>query len=82
MRELEYELLYNSARSYARAVGELRVLTDRMDALLSKPQSELTESDREAIAKFARELEATRESYEKVENAFLDQLLDARPSGE
>lgn len=82
MRELEYELLYNSARSYARAVGELRILADRMDALLSKPQSELTEDDREAIRRFADELETTRRSYKRVEDAFLDQLLESRPSGE
>ena len=78
MRELEYELLYNSARSYARAVGELRVIADRMDTLLAKPQGELTELDREAIAGFADDLARTRKSYEQVEDAFLDQLLESR----
>lgn len=82
MRELEYELLYNSARSYARAVGEMRILTDRMEALLARPQSDLTDADREAIAGFVDDLARTRESYEKVEDAFLDQLLENRGSDE
>ncbi len=76
VRELEYELLYNSTRSYARAVGEVRILTDRLEALLTKPSEDLTDADRSAIAAFIRDLDSTRESYEKVEDAFLDQLIE------
>jgi len=76
VRELEYELLYNSARSYARAVGEVRILTDRLESILSKPAEDLTDADRSAIAAFIRDLDTTRESYEKVEDAFLDQLIE------
>jgi len=80
VRELEYELLYNSARSYARAVSEIHILTDRLDALISKPAEDLTDADRKAIAEFVTDLARTRETYEKVEDAFLDQLIEEQGS--
>ncbi|CAE7938019.1 unnamed protein product [Symbiodinium necroappetens] len=80
VRDLEYELLYNSARSYARTVGEVRILTDRLETILAKPAGDITDEDRAAIAEFITDLARTRESYEKVESAFLDHLIDQNAS--
>ncbi len=72
-RELEYELLYDSARSYAGAVTELRAATDALNAVASLPEQDRAER-RETIRRLIDEMEAAIKRVGGAEEAFLKEL--------
>lgn len=76
-RELEYELLYDSARSYAAALSDLRAATESLEASLGRARDE--NMDPERLEQLLERLQSAYDGYEKAEQSFLDQLLERRP---
>jgi ABC-type transporter Mla subunit MlaD len=71
-RELEYELLYDAARSYAGAVTNLRGAAESLEAV-SAAQS----PDQDEVATLLTEVERAFDRYRQAEEFFLQQLIDA-----
>ncbi len=71
-RELEYELLYDAARSYAGAVTNLRGAAESLEAV-----SAIDSPDREEVAALMGEVERAFERYRQAEEFFLEQLIEA-----
>ncbi len=73
-RELEFELLYDSARAYAAAVSDLRAASESLESASASSQ------DPERLEVLAGELERTITSYQEAEQQFLD-LVARHASG-
>lgn len=73
-RELEYELLYDSARSYAAAVSDLRSVTD---ALRAAQNAGGPAADEARIDALLETLDRAFQNYRTAEERFLDELLGA-----
>lgn len=73
-RELEYELLYDSARSYASAVSDLRSVTD---ALRAAQNAGGPAGEPARVASLLDRLDHAFENYRKAEERFLDELMGA-----
>lgn len=71
-RELEYELLYDAARSYAGAVTNLRGAAESLEAV-----SAIDSPDRDEVAALMGEIEQAFERYRQAEEFFLEQLIEA-----
>lgn len=71
-RELEYELLYDSARSYASAVSDLRSITD---SLREAQNAGGPAGDEERINALIDMLGKAFENYRTAEERFLDELM-------
>lgn len=72
-RELEYELLYDSARSFAQSVSDLTAATASLEAIADTEGSQLNPEDvTEAIETLTRSLQ----KHADAEQRFLEQLLD------
>lgn len=67
-REMEFELLYDSARTYAGAVSDLRATTETIEALSAAP------ADKAALNTMLEELQASFERYKSAEAEFLRQI--------
>lgn len=73
-RELEYELLYDSARSYAGAVSDLRSIAD---ALRAAQQAGGPVADERRIEGLLDLLMRAFDNYRAAEERFLDELMSA-----
>ena len=71
-RELEYELLYDAARSYAGAVTNLRGAAESLEAVSASDAP-----DSEEVATLVSEVERAFERYRQAEEFFLEQLIDS-----
>lgn len=76
-RELEYELLYDSARAYAGAVTELRAATDALNAVTGLPEPERA-GRRESVDRLVGEMEAALQRVGDAEAAFIKELTKER----
>lgn len=80
-KENETSVLYDSARSYAQAVSDLRAASESLEATLgtlsagpgSPPAAQLT--DRESIERLNGQLKQAFEKYRDAERALLDRLI-------
>lgn len=70
-RELEYELLYDSARSYAAAVSDLRTAAETLHVLSTGPAAA---GDAARAADVARQLDGSFDKYKEAETEFLRQI--------
>jgi ABC-type transporter Mla subunit MlaD len=73
-RELEFELLYDAARTYASAVSDLRAASESLEELR---ETDAAEPDR--AARLAGQIETAFERYEAAERRFLDLLGERTP---
>lgn len=71
MRELEFELLYDSARSYADAVTNLRQATESLESVLQAKDPRLA-ADGQTLDELVKALEASRARYQDAEQRFLE----------
>jgi hypothetical protein len=78
LRELNYELLYDSARSYAGAVSDLRATTESIESLLASGQNGPTIQDG-TLEQLLTQLKDAHENYTQAEQAFMEQLLKGAP---
>lgn len=76
-RELEQQLLYDAARSYAAAVSDLRAASESLEALARRPDpaDERARLDAQALRERLREAFA---EYERRERDLLDRLIRGR----
>lgn len=73
-KELEYELLYDSARTYASAVSDLRAASEALESVLGSDGSRLATGG-QPIENFIQRIAAAFERYRHAEETFLDTLL-------
>ena len=73
-RELEFELLYDSARTYASAVSDLRAASESLEEL-----RETGAADPDRAARLATHIEGAFQRYEAAERRFLDLLGERSP---
>ncbi len=76
--ELEHELLYESARSFALAVSDLKAAAESVDRVMERHGDRLAE-DPQAVDRLRDHLLDRFENYEQVQNKLLDVLFDERP---
>lgn len=76
-KELEQQLLYDSARSYAAAVSDLRAVSESLEAM-SKRTTPATEADRAALAELQARLRDAFTEYQQREREMLDRLIKGR----
>lgn len=73
-RELEYELLYDSARTYASAVSDLRAASESLESAVgteSRPSSVRPD----AVESYLNEISQAFERYRQAEERFLTTLM-------
>ena len=75
-KELENQLLYDSARSYALAVGDLREASEAMDAIVSSAQAN-GQVDLAEMQAMRAKLQQAFEGYAKAEADLLDRMMKA-----
>jgi len=68
-RELETELLYDAARSYAEAATNLKTLSDSLQSVSAAG------ANKEAVAALTTQLTESMGRFRKAEEAFLDRLI-------
>jgi ABC-type transporter Mla subunit MlaD len=73
-RELEYELLYDAARSYAAAVTNLRAATESLEATLA---TDRLPDDADRLAELKANVESAFASFERAQVRFMTELMDA-----
>lgn len=71
-KELQQQLLYDSARSYAAAVSDLRAASESMDAMISRGASGT--NDVQEIAERRQELEEAFQRYRDAEKKMFEQF--------
>ena len=77
--DLEREPLYEAARTYASAVGDLRAASEALDAAVSGQVTGINASD---IARIAKVVDAAYGRYETAERGLLEVLkLPTKPTG-
>lgn len=72
--ELEYELLYDSARTYASAVSDLRAASESLESVLGSDGSRLA-TDGEPLKAYVARITEAFDKYRTAEKTFLDTLL-------
>lgn len=72
-RDLEFELLYDSARMYAQAVSELQSSAEALKGLSDSPSS-ATDAGRRSAAELLDKLRSDFEKYQEAEGEFMNQL--------
>jgi ABC-type transporter Mla subunit MlaD len=73
-RELNFELLYDSARSYAGAVSDLRAASESLESLIaSGPDPQLLRAG--SVDELLAEVQRAMDSYKQAEQRFMDHLL-------
>jgi len=70
-RELEFELLYDSARAYADTVTNLRTASEALESL-ANAGGITSDTDRQTIDELVKNLDASRARYQEAEKAFLE----------
>lgn len=78
-RELEYEFLYDSARTYAGAISDVRAAADALAALAELPSEQQAER-REAILHVVEQLGESMQRSLQAEGEFLKELTRDAPS--
>ncbi len=73
-KELEYELLYDSARTYAGAVSDLRAASEALESVLASDRPARPAAGG-AIETYIQRIGAAFERYRQAEETFLDTLL-------
>lgn len=73
-RELEFELLYDAARSYADAVSDLRAASETLESV-----SEAGVAESGATERYAQEITDAFRRYEAAEGRFLELLSEEAP---
>jgi ABC-type transporter Mla subunit MlaD len=76
--ELEHELLYEAARSFAVAAGDLKAASDAMRRVMDRHGDELME-DREAFELLTRNLQESFRKYEQAQDALFGVLIEEDP---
>lgn len=76
--ELEHELLYETARSFAMAVSDLKAATDAIERVMTRHGETLTPDDPN-IDRMRSHLLDTFDRYERVQQRLLDVLLTDQP---
>ena len=74
--ELQHELLYEAARTFAMAVSDLRATSQTAERLLSNPR---IETDPELQRRITQFLGTRIENYENAQQQLLDVLLSDKP---
>ncbi len=76
-KELETELLYDSARTYAEAVSDLRAASEELEVLQAAAQAApIAGIEPEQIQRISAELDKAFERYHRAETDFLSRLID------
>ena len=75
-KELETQLLYDSARSYAVAVGDLRAASEAMEAIIALAAT-TGEVDLTELQGLRAKLQEAFESYANAENQLLDRMIES-----
>lgn len=70
-RELEFELLYDAARSYADTVTNLRTASESLESLMASGGL-TSDQDRQTLDDLVKNLDASRGKYQEAEKAFLE----------
>ncbi|RMH26633.1 MAG: hypothetical protein D6693_06795 [Planctomycetota bacterium] len=78
-RELEYELLYDSARTYASAVSDLRAASEALESVMGSDGSRLA-TQGAPLGEYLSRLADAFERYRAAESSFLDTLLREGPT--
>lgn len=73
-KELERQLMYDSARSYASAVSDLRAASEAIEAALATGAGD----DAERMRRLGERLETAFETYESAEHSLLEQFISER----
>lgn len=73
-RELEYELLYDSARTYASAVSDLRAASESLESAVGADRTRLS-TDGQSLDGYVGEIKDAFEKYREAEQTLLDALL-------
>lgn len=71
-RELNFELLYDSARTYAAAVSDLRTASETLHVLSTGPAAH---TDAARAADIAGQLDTSFDRYKEAESEFLRQIM-------
>jgi len=73
-RELEYELLYDSARTYASAVSDLRAASESLESIVGAEGASRTLRP-DAVDSYLSEISQAFERYRQAEERFLTTLM-------
>jgi hypothetical protein len=76
--ELEHELLYEAARSFAVAASDLKAASDAMRRVMDRHGEELME-DREAFELLSGNLQESFRKYEQAQQALFGVLIEENP---
>lgn len=74
-RETAYELLYDSARQYARAVSDLDSVTTSTASLIEASRAGGGPIDVATLSDITKQIDEARKSFEQAQDHFLDVLL-------
>jgi len=74
LRELEFELLYDAARSYADAVSNLRGATEALEATVASGGDRIN-PDRQTIGDLVQQLDRARQRYTEAEQGFFELII-------
>jgi ABC-type transporter Mla subunit MlaD len=76
-KELAEELLYDSARTYSDAVGDLRSASDALQGLLAADRAGTGAApvDKDRLSELTKEVEAAFERYKVAEQKFMDLVI-------
>ena len=77
-RELEFELLYDSARIYAQAVSDLRDASAALESASDASQASGRPISPQRAQELGARLDAAFAAYEQAERAFLDLVISER----
>ncbi len=76
-KELKEELIYDSARAYATAVGDLRSLSDSLESMVNAGNADPDEVKR-VVGTLRDALKSTRQKERELENQLFDLLILSR----
>ena len=76
--ELEHEMLYEAARSFAVAASDLKAASDAMDRVVTLHAGELMD-DQETFDRLKENLQESYKRYEKAQDALFGVLLNEGP---
>lgn len=77
-KEVEEQLLYDSARTYASAVSDLRATSESLESVLAAAQADPGAMRPDDLRRLREELEAAFQRYERTEQDLLDRLVERR----
>ncbi|MFI4897653.1 MAG: MlaD family protein [Phycisphaerales bacterium JB059] len=78
-KDLEKEPLYNAARSYAQAVGDLRAASESLESVIAQVESDGRSAalvDPQTVLGMTRSVESAFERYQVAERQLLQLLID------